>query len=444
MSPRRDPKWIDLALKAYDACLPLYPREVREAHGEEMRQTFRDRCREVARGQRGAWQWFGEMAPDLIGSAAKAQWDGALGQQRGGQGLAVAMLVLSLLLLVFQDTVSSRLLDLTFKTRYAYFNKQAERIRSAEEGRVRGLADALAGESSAGSKAQAAFLYRTLYSSSLFYSAAVDSAGKAVMAARATDEGQGQVVFDRLFLGENLLMDGKSATVALHGVGSVDKGWIAAAAFQSCIPSAGCKPALAVARLTALEPDNAYGWSLAFKQAMQSNDGAGVRNALERMASARYYDDHFAEIRREVLGSALRLSANDAEARAAVARRLADGAYLGTYDFVKDARFQCSRRDPGQSPATWAESHPESEPGCLQFARVLSRSRNPFDALRGWTLIGQRDASASTRSALARARANYSASVTGVGSTHEAGSSRWEPWSDEQWTDWARAKYEGD
>lgn len=441
MSPRRDPKWIELALKAYDTCLPLYPQEVRDAHGDEMRQTFRDRCLEVARGQRSAWQWFAlEMAPDLVGSAARAHWDDRLGAQRGRQRLALAMLTLSLLLLAFQDSVSSSLLDLTFKTRYEYFSAQAARVEAAEEDRVRGLANELASDASPESKAQAAFLYRTLYSSTHWYSAATDSAMEAVMAARATDESQGRVIFDRFFLGDRHVADGDSASVALDGIGSADKGWIAAAAILSCLPSAGCDRALAIARLIALEPDNAYGWSLRFKLAMRAHDEGGVRNALARMAAARYYEDHLGEIQHEILGASLRWSPEDVEARAAVARRVAESVYLGTDDFLNDARLQCSRRNPGQSPPTWAESHPESEADCLRFARLLTRSRIPFDAFRGWALIAQRDGSPATQSALARAQIRYSASFVGIGSTRQGDSNRWEPWSAEQWSDWAKAQ----
>jgi hypothetical protein len=443
MSARRDPKWIGLALKAYDACLPLYPQAVRDAHGEEMRQAFRDRCREVSRGQRSAWQCFAvEMAPDLLGSAARAQWDGVFSERRGRQGLALAMLVLSLLLLVFRDSVSTGLLDWTFKTRYAYLSKQVEQVKAAEENRVRGLADELARDESPGSKAQAAFLYRTLYSSTLFYSAAVDDAMAAVMAARATDDSQGEVVFDRFFLGDGRVADGQSAAAALEGIASVEHGWIAAAAVLSCLPSAGCDRTKAVARLTALEPDNAYGWSLRFKQAMHAHDETGVRNALAQMAASRYYEDHFAEIQHEILGSSLRLSPDDAAARAAVARRLADGVYYGTDGFVDDARFQCSRRVSGQRPPTWAESHPQSEPDCLKLARLLTGSSNPFDVLRGWALVAQRDESPEAEAALARARASDMASS--IGSTRQGNSNHWVRWSDEQWNDWAKAIHAGE
>ena len=54
MTRSPDPGWVRAAQTVYDACLWLYPKQLRDAHGEEMRQAFRDRCHEVARGGNGA------------------------------------------------------------------------------------------------------------------------------------------------------------------------------------------------------------------------------------------------------------------------------------------------------------------------------------------------------------------------------------------------------
>jgi hypothetical protein len=109
----RDPKWIGLALKAYDACLPLYPREVREAHGEEMRQAFRDRCREVARGEQSAWRLFGrELMPDLLASAANSHVDAATRTSDRRLLIGLALLSMFALALATQPTWSARVVDL--------------------------------------------------------------------------------------------------------------------------------------------------------------------------------------------------------------------------------------------------------------------------------------------------------------------------------------------
>ena len=43
----------------YAAMLYAYPREFRLRYGTEMRQVFRDRCRELAAPIRGSWLRFG-------------------------------------------------------------------------------------------------------------------------------------------------------------------------------------------------------------------------------------------------------------------------------------------------------------------------------------------------------------------------------------------------
>jgi hypothetical protein len=53
---------------AYGIALRLYPRAFREQWGEPMRQAFRDRCREVARGQRGPAALLAEACADLARS----------------------------------------------------------------------------------------------------------------------------------------------------------------------------------------------------------------------------------------------------------------------------------------------------------------------------------------------------------------------------------------
>jgi hypothetical protein len=52
------PAWHGVAESVYGMLLHLYPRSVRERHGEDMRQAFRDRCREVSDGRTSAWRLF--------------------------------------------------------------------------------------------------------------------------------------------------------------------------------------------------------------------------------------------------------------------------------------------------------------------------------------------------------------------------------------------------
>ncbi|MGN6111550.1 MAG: hypothetical protein ACTHOC_00820 [Luteimonas sp.] len=57
----------------YGLALRLHPRAFREQWGDAMRQAFRDRCREVARGERNVLAVFAEALPDLAASAAREQ-----------------------------------------------------------------------------------------------------------------------------------------------------------------------------------------------------------------------------------------------------------------------------------------------------------------------------------------------------------------------------------
>lgn len=55
---------------AYGFALRLYPRAFRERWGDAMRQAFRDRCREVARGERNVPTLLAESCTDLVRSLA--------------------------------------------------------------------------------------------------------------------------------------------------------------------------------------------------------------------------------------------------------------------------------------------------------------------------------------------------------------------------------------
>jgi hypothetical protein len=66
----RDPRWLRRLDAAYGRALRLHPRAFRERWGEAMRQAFRDRCREVARGERGPGALLAESCADLARSLA--------------------------------------------------------------------------------------------------------------------------------------------------------------------------------------------------------------------------------------------------------------------------------------------------------------------------------------------------------------------------------------
>ena len=62
---RPPPRHLRRIEAAYGLALRLYPRAFREQWGDAMRQAFRDRCREVARGERNAFALLRESCADL-------------------------------------------------------------------------------------------------------------------------------------------------------------------------------------------------------------------------------------------------------------------------------------------------------------------------------------------------------------------------------------------
>jgi hypothetical protein len=66
----RDPPWLLRLDALYGRALRLHPRAFRAQWGDAMRQAFRDRCREVARGERGTLSLLAESCTDLARSLA--------------------------------------------------------------------------------------------------------------------------------------------------------------------------------------------------------------------------------------------------------------------------------------------------------------------------------------------------------------------------------------
>jgi hypothetical protein len=64
----RDPRWLQRLDAAYAIALRLYPRAFRERWSHPLRQAFRDRCREVARGTASPLSFALESGADLAAS----------------------------------------------------------------------------------------------------------------------------------------------------------------------------------------------------------------------------------------------------------------------------------------------------------------------------------------------------------------------------------------
>ncbi|MEO8742589.1 MAG: hypothetical protein ABI365_05280 [Lysobacteraceae bacterium] len=76
MSIAKDPAWINPLCRFYAAALWLYPRSHRERWGADMRQVFRDRCREAARSGHGPLRVvFADLLPDLVASVGNEHFN---------------------------------------------------------------------------------------------------------------------------------------------------------------------------------------------------------------------------------------------------------------------------------------------------------------------------------------------------------------------------------
>jgi hypothetical protein len=429
VSPRRDPKWISFALKAYDACLPLYPRAVREAHGEEMRQAFRDRCREVARGQRGAFQWLGEMAPDLIGSAARAHVD--------ERGKSDARWLPGLLLLF-------ALLGVAFATQERWTQSSQDNLKAAEvswkmwlEVREARKRDALLADASAHLVAQgdpeslavAALVHRGLYEQWRWYMLPVTEGN--------FEQGLRMLRFPR---------EGELAAELAGGVAA--KGGSPAAliiAAQACEASAGCNADLALRRLLARDPDNAYGWMLEFRRAAALGDAARMQAALAGAGRARVFESHASTTHKLLLGALTPAQRADADSMRRVGEHLDALRWLGI-NGPDSLLYNCSFRTRSpNNPERWIDSHPQARADCLHFAVLMANSTDVVPASYGWRQLRRAGV------ALSRAQVETMRDMVWLAGHRQhfgkhlgADLRSWTEWTATDWTRWDEAWAPGD
>ena len=424
----RDPKWIGLALKAYDACLPLYPREVREAHGEEMRQAFRDRCREVARGQRGAWQWFGEMAPDLIGSAARAHVDvGGKSDRRVLPGLLLLALLAAAL--ATQSRWSIATTDAIKSVGHGVDVALAAREWNREREFVRETTDALVAQGDQESLAVAALLQRAQFDQHwldpvLWQDENVDASLRRHLpeaGARAT------ALAAPLFTGHASL-----PALAISA--------------QACSIAAGCNEDLAIRRWLARDPDNAYPWMMAFKRASRHGDEAGMQAALAGIAKARYAQTHVAAVQRDLFARVIADHPGDREALAQAALQFRAMQGVLTDDLQNDVVVHCSLRPQLYGKPRWIDEHPEARPGCMHLAGLLAASTDAFASQYGWRQLQRSgiEMTPARTQALRDATWLYRTVTWRVGGGSAGPGERAQPWTLEQWTRWNAAWAPGD
>ena len=423
MSRRPDASWIAVAVRLYAACLWLYPSAIREAHGAGMRQAFRDRCREVARGQLGAWRLFGaELAPDLFASATRAHLQ--LGRTSDGRVLpALFLLTLLCTALATQPHWSGAAVDAM---------KAAERnVKIVQEGRelnyrkdlLRGLSDALVAKGDAESIATAALLQRVLYDQQEFQYGVNGPESDGFHTIHLPDEGARATA-----LAAQVVATGASATAL-------------SIAAQACTMSAGCNEDLALQRLLARDPENAFAWMLEFRRAAQRGDTARMQAAIAGSREARYFDSQADTVHRLLFDQVMAAHAGDGRAIAEVADQFRRMQGLLTDDFVRTIFYHCSlRKVNGPHSPRWVDRHPAARGDCLHLAGLLAGTSDLFAAHWGWRQLHHAGGPLTAPQAQAMRDVAWLAHQRQdrVG-LHRGRDGRWTAWTGDEWVRWNQA-----
>lgn len=427
MSRAPDPRWIGLACRVYSACLWLYPGALRQAHGEEMLVAFRDRCREVAAGRVPAWRVFGmELFPDLLRSATGAQLELGVGpHQRRAFGGLIVLCVLAIALLTqsqWSGVTTQALASL--KSNWLMMREAREYARHRDA--VVSFAAKLASRPEPESRALAAFLHRTLYDQSALPYAFADERGARDM---------------------RVLNQGEQATALAAPLATPSSdAYVLSVAVRACDIHAGCNRGRAIQQLLIRDPDNAFGWMLAFKWASLRADEQGMALAVEKLGGARYFESHNGRIQHDLLAAAQQLAPGDTDLLADIANEAFLVRQVDTEDFRHDLRLQCSASGPSQAAnPRWIDRHPESQPACLHFARLLTGSTDLFSKLWGWQLLQRAGAISDEAQRAARSDAFwlFDQELSGFGVIRGEGRT-WSKWTDQDWQRWAGSWQAGD
>ena len=280
MSPR-DPRWLQRIDALYALALRLYPRSFRREWEACMRQAFRDRCREVARGERKPLSLVSELLPDLAAGAGRERFSTLQDATMFKRNLMIVLLLVLATTLLFRERVSAAVEDSHqwWRQRQAQMDAEATRQYWAD------LAAVVEGS---------AKLPR-------------EHALAGVAWSQAGSLQRAQLQWDEAIAG------GDPAAL-----------WLSA---TDC-PVLRCDAAAAVARLQRADPGNAAVEQMAFNQAFQARDGIAMRAAMERLSSAHRYHEYHSDLVKSLL---------QVDGRAAVPSRLQDGSGAAAHAAAADA-----------------------------------------------------------------------------------------------------------
>jgi hypothetical protein len=414
------PRWQRVAEAGYGVLLHLYPRRIRERHGEEMAQAFRDRCREVSTGHRSILQLFGhDLAPDFASSLVGAHLEEPLMPKARAAIVALALLACAWL---FQDAISRRFLDAYFAVALRYEHWQESRAISSDEAHVRALAEDLSGNPSATDwdRSLAAYLY------------AVNFAEHRYM------ETYHVGTLERLAI-EVPQADGRQALRLLAKLDGTTDAGAARLALAACVMVVGCDRHRHAQALARIEPENGFAWAELLRAHSWAGNEALVQSDLRRVGDAHYYGDGMRAAWRAMWSNAQRAAPGDAATFGALGRQLVGaGARIEEGDFTHDLMYVCRLSEWPNAPKPWLNTHPSSRGDCARAAVVYANSQDPMASRWGWHWLDKAAPSGHTHAGFlaAEARAQGLANFGG----EMDGSHYWRPWTDAEWMAWASAK----
>ncbi|MDQ2701633.1 MAG: hypothetical protein M3Y70_02215 [Pseudomonadota bacterium] len=244
---RADPRWLRRLDAIYALALRLYPRRFRMEWEADMRQAFRDRCREVARGERKPLALIADIVPDLAAGAGREQLHSMQDAAMFKRNLAIVMLLLFATLLASRSTVS----DATSAAQQWWEQRQARLLDASWHDYRLALGDAAARDATPRGAAIAAILYAGAgdHRAQTLWDVAVDAGDPLALWMSATD-----------------------------------------------CPVQHCNTEAAIVALERKEPGNAAVAHLRMAQAARAGDDEGVRSALRAMGSAVHYRAHGVEL----------------------------------------------------------------------------------------------------------------------------------------------------
>lgn len=364
------PAWISLADQCYGLSLWLYSGSHRRQYGPAMRQAFRDRCREVARGEQPAFRVFAiELLPDLIVSLGREHMRESFGAMKVRQALLLGLLCVSSAYFLFGEAMGLRLSDAMWTADRRFQQFQDERITKARTDRLMRIAEPLAAEMSPTSQALATYLYRIGSSD---------------------------------FLGRPVALPAPEARTRVPAFAADQPGtYLLLIAARHCDPH-DCNLKQVAADLVRQDPDNGYGWALKYRLATLAQDARGMRHALMRLAVAGKYDVQEGRTAHDLLTAAQRLAPGDAPTMELLASEFVSG---GWSSYV-NLRALCGRRSDMPAPAFVRDVRSDTRADCLQAGQVMGRASDLNVALRGWEIAYQSSFTSEQRDeALAQYRA---------------------------------------